>query len=150
MNSITGYRQADVLKILPMLTKADLQNWVGRGTLRLDNPLAKPRVFSVRDLIALAAMWELRRQHIPPSAAAKIAAHAKTRSRSWHDGCRPCVFLIWWRGERLKCVTEYADQVGKRLATNFHGAPAAVVTFHVDDVIEAVHMKREESCQVAA
>lgn len=150
MYSIPRYRQSEVLEYLPMLKPADLQNWVVRGTLRLDNPAEKPRRFSLGDLIALACMWEMRQQHIPPAAAATIAHHAKIRARSWAPGCRPCVFFCWWAGEKLRVVTEYTDQAGERLARNTLRAEPAVIVFTVDDLIESVHDKIAEVRQWAA
>ncbi|WP_020146816.1 hypothetical protein [Thioalkalivibrio sp. ALJ15] len=152
MNSIPRYRQCDALSILPMVAKADLNNWIGRGALTLDNPDATPRRYSDRDLVAIACMWELRRQHIPPGAAARIAIHAKDRTRNWSEGGRSCAFLFWFQGDRVTVRTVAADQVGQHLTRNVLGAPASVTLFHVDDVIEAVHQKIQEAaaCQAAA
>lgn len=150
MNSIPRYRQRDVLKRLPMVAKADLNNWLGRGALTLDNPDVTPRRYSDRDLVALACMWELRRQHIPPAAAARIAIHAKDRTRNWYAGCRPCVFLFWFTGDQVRVRTVHADEVGQHLTYNVLGTPAAVLTLHVDDVIESVHHQMEDTPCLAA
>lgn len=143
MNSIPRYRQRQVLSILPMLTKADLNNWIGRGTLTLDHPEHSPHLYSIRDLVALACMYELREQYVHVGAAAKIAMHAKDRLRNWRSRGRPCVFVAWFHGAGVKVLTVYQDQLGERL--NRVGAEPVVMVFAVDDVIEMVHEKLREA-----
>jgi hypothetical protein len=71
------FTQAQVLRLVPDLTRKNLQNWGGRGLLDLDGadrPKHAKRLYSVIDVVSIAAANGLVEFGLGPSDALAIAA----------------------------------------------------------------------------
>jgi hypothetical protein len=76
LDDIPRYTQAQVLAVLPGVTRVMLQNWANRGLLALAerNPgTARRRLYSARDIAMLAAMHRLTLVGVTSGIAARIA-----------------------------------------------------------------------------
>lgn len=146
------FTQAQVLQLVPALSAKDLQNWVQRGVLEVENPSPGrqgKRLYTGYGIIALAFMAHMTALGIGPKAAFSMAAQVVEHAVHVHEvypvqfeqGKLPYVIVgglieIYHRGYIYKFKGEHVINIQKEPLSDLRVYfPEVYITVEVDFLV---------------